>query len=1599
MRRDRQDLSPLQRPAQGQALVEYVLIITLVAFAFGVALAATGPVIGNVFSNSVRDLLRQTQVGEIPDREEFWETVTYAFENPPREKPQITNTPALPTSQPTAGPSPTTVPSSTASPESPTPLPTMTATEADITHVAPWRDTVDDADWWRMDANINLGGHGQTDPKYNWKTEYFNNTNLSGAPMRTFGGIKTWPRIEFAYNSTPPFGGGPINGYSARFTRIIELQAPRMLKFAAVANNGVRIKLNGTNIPLKNGALTAPFGTDDGTTVWVGFANANAGENTVIVEYVQSDITGETEAKLAVDIQAGGPNPNDTAINGGPGAQCNWGQSDTRASTATWTNPNTNGNNANTELHMFEEYVGGDIPNKTRCFLELRGAVHIPAEWTGAELSFWDVWDFSAAGSRAYLEVAQYVPLIEPSTGNMTLDRGAVQWKNVPLHANTTANYNWSHTKIDLTKHINFAALGPERLITFRFVMENDANNSTRRWYVDDIAVTKLEPRILPVKKKWDLDDLSNDWGAANSVYNEFIFTGGTSNAGNISGTRLVGNNKFGPSGQSLHDSVGPNDSGAEVAGEPGSFTDYKRHLEAPDSAEFPMMRAHTIEINGYIDLTNVPASDTEGNTGPPVLSFYYGYDLGNFTGLQVEYTTDSYDKPAGDVKWTPFVDGKLRAVTASAPGDGRVKRTSLVEHQVSLKALPNNPQRIRIRWAMYVQKKADPRFDGFWLDEIRLGREEAPKWVDYPFYDDAQSFTINNWRFVGQWSVTDETGRQSPSEQGDDGNFKRRSWSSNPGGRYSDGESTWMEQRYPVDLFNDTPNKLWADPAKTGPNNTYGKAAEKPVLTFYHWRDLGTVDSFRVEWKRIDEAETAWRTLWVYNHGMQTDSASRNARTAQQLGWEPVTVDLYPLMNEIKTGQPNADLRDDDIVIRFVLVADGAANGRGLYIDDVRFKERDETTWKLWPEDETRANPAGGPSLGKGSGNFFIADADVNSTLRGWWEEWSNGGGWDPVAFEKRFGALAFHDSVGQSSLDAQKQLGAPSGHLGTELGDPQFYTLADTFNVLQLNTIIDLRAVDATNEAPTLYFWSRHHIGNGAKLLVQISEDMSATMTDAAIDSEMNKRCENQPLVQCYEQNRGWTKWVTVPEWPRLSTGESRWYGWTRGQVDLRPWAHNYDTKKAGKRIRIRFVLDNLDATNTYDGWYLDNITIEYRNPPPRTTIIKNATFDDRARNLNNWVTEGKWGLAPDVYQGGGGGPAYLGLWDVSWWECTNCGSGGKKFNVGADQFLANPPRNPDKGSKPPVASTIPPMDTIALAYGSGSPVPGWTKKDKLVARFELNTGVVGAGSLAPGNRSFLVTADDGVRLKVEEIVNGVPQVGPIEWNVINGWVDQGGVSYTGSFDFMFGKEYLITLEYYENTGSGSIVMSIGDGRYSFTDSPKKVVSEKDVPPIPYSNTSLLMNGVIDMTGLAATEYVLMEYQNMYKLAKDEFATVEVSNNGGFDWTRNNLTDSVVIGGNTIVDKSKFSSTRWDNSMKTNNWQVRLNNLTAYKGQIIMVRFRLDRQIVWCMRLKNSNESSGEASQACRDEDTSKVKALDRYNSMFYNGWWITPIVIRKF
>src|SRR5690606_35887629 len=150
------------------------------------------------------------------------------------------------------------------------------------------------------------------------------------------------------------------------------------------------------------------------------------------------------------------------------------------------------------------------------------------------------------------------------------------------------------------------------------------------------------------------------------------------------------------------------------------------------------------------------------------------------------------------------------------------------------------------------------------------------------------------------------------------------------------------------------------------------------------------------------------------------------------------------------------------------------------------------------------------------------------------------------------------------------------------------------------------------------------RYHIGREDFIRVEVSTWDSRT--NAAIDSSMSGRCASQPVLQCYEQERGWSQWTSI--WSAGSTSAATLsYGWRRISVDLSPYAYSNASGTAGKKIRLRFVYDAYIRDSNYDGWYIDGVEMAYRLPPISKTVVANAVWVDQATSTSNWITEGSW------------------------------------------------------------------------------------------------------------------------------------------------------------------------------------------------------------------------------------------------------------------------------------------------------------------------------------------------------------------------------------
>ena len=1437
------------RIRSGQALVEYALILVLVAILFGVTLAATGPAIGNVFSNMVYNLIggRPEEVVDLAGPngrgrdDAFWATVQWLLENPPEEQASFANTPLPPSATATEGPSPT------ASPITPSPLPsntptaTASATPQDRGHVAPWIDRINNPEWWRVDSNVWLGSD-------QFFGEYYANETLSGDPAHTLwhgqllgGDPKTqnWGGIDFNW----PSGSGPIengfttNNYSVRWTRQIGFgwnqtdPQPMDVRFTITTGGGqagARVWLY--EAESASTPMSGCSGTSSGGPRYTGGSSQVFTSGCLVIDawrdtaetlsvvrtlqpqtlyIVQVDFykrSGDAIVKLGLDGTSTG-NPADTSlVSGSP--QCDWYRADTQRSNST--------------MFIWEEARVGEFPQNMVCYLELRGYVDFTT-LTNPKLIFWDVWDLSNSNTQVWLEIGQY-----------QTDWQSINWQQIPLRSGTT-NYAWTRNIIDLAPYVSGFS---QKRLAIRFAMSDNNGGARRRWYVDDIEVRDFGTRTFGIctgsintcPSYWNLDDAEFVLGNANKgIDPQFVTTGRWT----LTNTQAQGKLSF-DSGKAIRSN--------EVGG--GD-------------------RIHYVEFNGLIDVTgNIP--DFDGDDGVPVLTFHQAYDVRAGTQLEIQWTRDTPDKEPDN--WQTL------EVLVSDPGSGGSATQGLQETTVLLDGVTGwDVSPFRLRFAQIVKPNAVEN-GGWWIDNILIHRFDKPRFSDYPFLDTAQG-GMENWLAQGQW------GQTAPGETNFTPNLfpgSGRAFADSPNGEYIQGSNASLILKHPIDLNFDSPENL--DPEDD--SNVQTAAAVRPVLSFWHWRDIRTTHSFHVEWS--NNGGQSWNEIWRYR---AQEANGFIADSQRQKAWEYIEIDLSDIQANVATNP--SDPYDDDIILRFRLDArnsGGSGSRDGVYIDDIRVENYSETVHKLWDPDVNH------PEYGSGDNRFFIDDIDTPSD---YWNRWKLGG-FTGVDYTQRTGLLSLHDSPADN---------------GNSVNTP-----ADTYNVATLNRIIDLRALSSTNN-PTLYFWTRYRIGNQANIQVQIApEDTGYRPTNGQgilPGSAFN-----------YQRVAGWGNWEK--RWER--TADARVQTWFRAAVDLRPYV--------GKRIKIRFVYNNLQG-NDRDGWYIDDVVVEQRS----TTPIP-LPFSDNAKSLGNWIAEGIWGLAPDQWRGSGGGPADIGndFWTGVYYDCERhrgcepCGTLNDYNNLLYTNYASR--------IKRPYDSSLD-IQEFALEidhdFGSnGRPVGGLldpTWFDYYAARWERPITIPPPGA----DVTFITVSDDGVRLRYSG--PGVP-TNPY-WNIIERWSFHGRTVDIKTVSFAAGT-YQLTLEWFEHSGEAVIIASAGTNNFSFADSPKAGNSPTFpvVNSVPFGDSSLILKSPIDLTG---TTLPIIEYWTRYKLGSGT-ASFEVSTNGGFDWTTNKLgsTDNGFTCPPSTQCNPVYEGEFWPDDPTV--WQRRQHNLSPYRTYgLINLRFNL--------------------------------------------------------
>lgn len=1530
---DESHLSLWRRTAQqGQTLVEYALILVLVGISFGIGLQMTQPAISTAFQNTIYGLLGQeSEFREYDNPGDFWMTVTWVAENPPEQRRIPTRTLAPPTSTRVGGEEDDDDPGNpggnpgNGNQPLPTITPVPTSTPVDITHVAPWHDKVENPSWYRLGSPPYLGSA-------DWHGLYYPNRSFGSTPIEYYNralygavahGVLKFPSQNYATWRTEAGSPLPLSEeFSARLTRDIYLPTTMPLQFYIKASGGVRMWLIPRNLDdtyptvetCTSNCIQIFNDWTDGITEDSHLLNINSGFYRLYVEYYNAVGTPKI---LDLDILTV-RNPDDASFIGNIGdnnlsgstAQCNWG----RVSTT----------DSNSLMYLWDQKGGLN----TVCYLELRGYVNVPNTIAQPQFVFWDVWDIGAQ-QAAWFEIGVYTPI--DSENRYSLNREAIQWHRVNVHSANTLNYNW-------TRHIyDFDTLqtltGQDfrgQNVTFRFAFAN-GNDNRIRWHVDDIQIIDgalgTYGQDIGFDQTFDLNDADQR--------NYFITSGQWDLTSNNTAPAQNGESTGCCSWE-----LRPN----------GTYTKFSASPTWPDVYNNPPnnnMRVHYVELIPMIDVSTSPTVDQDGDEGTPMLSFWHGYHVGSHTKLEVQY------RPEGGSEWLVIPDPE------SGPPIGRfveltnwnvLNQRQMRPVDISLEGI--TATRFQIRFAMTVHGSNTQQYEGWWIDNIKLHREDAPRFLDYPFFDDAENGVVN-WLTGGEWWITNEKSYSG-----------NNSFTDTPNGQYSNLNGQYLMTIYPIDLRNNTPDNL-GSPER--PGNTDGAAVD-PYLTFWHQRDFGYTDTgIAVEWKRNSESDTSWRKLWVYRSNGSYNNATSNVETRNNLTWEYVSISLEPVLAAI--GTPS-DLEADDIVIRFLLTGTYGSSD-GVYIDDIRLGENENVqAHNLWASGTTPT--VGSVSLGAGDGLIYTASPDDPD----WESKWRLGGEWDRVTWESHNGLSSFHSSpAGQES--------APTDSISGYTRSP-----VDTFNVLELTDIIDLRGTPRSI-MPTLYFWSRYDFVNTDRLRVQVSFELEPgdyTQSNMLNHMTSSSRC-GSGNPQCYEHEWGWSRWLDVPNnsssgsgschssinpcssWNNTLSSNRRNLGWHLHQVDLSyirnsiPGTHvslAQNGSNIGRRIRIRFVADIGKHSQPSDGWYVTDVSIEPRRVETIATIA-DGPFVDNAENMYNWFGEGDWGIDPSS-----GLITVLGVWDESWWDARYCTSNGGTAQCITNQFNTYPyPNWPQTGSTSSQSNrfyTGPHRRTISVIDYPSLPISGFFTPHNVThtagARFVLETPPVGTSGVEAGDYYFVVTTDDGLRMRWEEIdmAGNVIQSPPMsnadlpsnivnEWNIFGSrtvnqygshgqstspfrsWIGQGSTTYTSDpVTFEYGKRYRLIMEYFDSGGNARLALNVHrSSTLSFSDTPKisPDPSAPDVPPLNRANTSLRTVGTIDLRNTLNPQILYQVAGRTCNSNGNTTLLVEYSDNGGFTWTE--------IRSITGLNTSLGMTTGYQNGLPS--------------GQQIMLRFRLNR------------------------------------------------------
>lgn len=453
----------------GQAMIEYALILVLAIVALVAVLLITAPAVGNVFSNTVYNLLGQTTTPQDPmSAGEFWNLVTAVASYTPQAPPLVTNAP--PPTQGSMSPVPSWTPTNVTPTLTPsdthTPGPSPTPQDKEFDY--PFSDDASNPDNFQDDFLDLFASAGPWDGEYwdanqsnsgdcNWGNDPFF-ALATGIPQRTAKRTNQVDKIDFPNSSLPAdywrtSDGRPYPGvetdFCTRFTASIHIPAGNYtLRYKK--DDGIRVYIIGSTTE----RVLDSWSWTNGDWAAQNWTNTTAEVKTIRI--IHRDTGGGSELRVRL-YKTGQEGDED----------CTWALSNERFKSAST---------------AWSDSPGVPYQSNKTCVLRLRGFIDL----SGAVDPYLEFY-------HAY-ELHNYDTI---SVGISVYESGI--WNDVLLRTGSDTNFAFSRERFDLK-----ALTGTQgtvdyrnRRIEMRFVLKTDANNNRDGWWIDDIRVQENVERVF----------------------------------------------------------------------------------------------------------------------------------------------------------------------------------------------------------------------------------------------------------------------------------------------------------------------------------------------------------------------------------------------------------------------------------------------------------------------------------------------------------------------------------------------------------------------------------------------------------------------------------------------------------------------------------------------------------------------------------------------------------------------------------------------------------------------------------------------------------------------------------------------------------------------------------------------------------------------------------------------------------------------------------------------------------------------------------------------------------------------------------------------